>query len=187
MLNALFQTDISIRDSSNPCAKTEKHAGLFGLTTKAATLITILGLVSSCSTRQLSDSVTGSTAQRLATYSLEKFVRNLMEQSELRTLADQKIALRVHFLKDHALLDYATQLLRYQLESKYQVQFVEINEPAQYEVDVFFNSIGTDHDNFGLSIPGFGLAATPGTRISCLLYTSPSPRDLSTSRMPSSA
>ena len=28
---------------------------------------------------------------------------------------------------------------------------------------------------------------TPGARTFCLLYTSPSPRDLSTSRMPSSA
>ena len=32
-----------------------------------------------------------------------------------------------------------------------------------------------------------GLAAVMGHEIACLLYTSPSPRDLSTSRMPSSA
>ncbi len=31
------------------------------------------------------------------------------------------------------------------------------------------------------------LAMSPSTHIGCLLYTSPSPRDLSTSRMPSSA
>ena len=33
----------------------------------------------------------------------------------------------------------------------------------------------------------FALAVTKGLVMDCLLYTSPSPRDLSTSRMPSSA
>ena len=32
-----------------------------------------------------------------------------------------------------------------------------------------------------------GIAVAAGTAYACLLYTSPSPRDLSTSRMPSSA
>ena len=32
-----------------------------------------------------------------------------------------------------------------------------------------------------------GVEATPDQLLACLLYTSPSPRDLSTSRMPSSA
>ena len=35
------------------------------------------------------------------------------------------------------------------------------------------------------SLPGFGFSGLPSKP--CLLYTSPSPRDLSTSRMPSSA
>ena len=33
----------------------------------------------------------------------------------------------------------------------------------------------------------FGFLIFPGQHLNCLLYTSPSPRDLSTSRMPSSA
>ena len=37
------------------------------------------------------------------------------------------------------------------------------------------------------SIPGFRTGKVPHNIINCLLYTSPSPRDLSTSRMPSSA
>ena len=40
---------------------------------------------------------------------------------------------------------------------------------------------------FLLQISGSGLVAPSGMFFNCLLYTSPSPRDLSTSRMPSSA
>ncbi|MFT6308925.1 MAG: hypothetical protein ACJA0Z_004102, partial [Halioglobus sp.] len=29
-----------------------------------------------------------------------------------------------------------------------------------FEVDVFFNSVGTDSDDFGLSVPTFGLVPT---------------------------
>ena len=37
-------------------------------------------------------------------------------------------------------------------------------------------------------LPGFGASGVPAVQsLTCLLYTSPSPRDLSTSRMPSSA
>ena len=37
------------------------------------------------------------------------------------------------------------------------------------------------------ALAGAGAQVTIGVRNACLLYTSPSPRDLSTSRMPSSA
>jgi len=127
----------------------------------------LTGLTTACSTRQLSDTVPGSTAQRLVTYSLEKFVRSLVKQKELQPLAGKKVALTVHFIKDHSLLDYARQLLRYQLESSYQLEFTS-KKSAQYEVDIFFNSIGTDYDSYGLSLPGLGFAATPDSRISIL-------------------
>eukprot|EP00831_Metopus_contortus_P026997 TRINITY_DN22819_c0_g1_i2.p3 TRINITY_DN22819_c0_g1~~TRINITY_DN22819_c0_g1_i2.p3 ORF type:complete len:106 (-),score=23.14 TRINITY_DN22819_c0_g1_i2:84-401(-) len=42
-------------------------------------------------------------------------------------------------------------------------------------------------DGANISMGGFGLVGVPENSILCLLYTSPSPRDLSTSRMPSSA
>lgn len=133
----------------------------------AVIIILLIALTMGCSTRQLSETVPGSTAQRLVTYSLEKFVRELMKQTEMQPLANKTVALTVHFLKDHELLDYATQLIRYHLDSRYQVQFAS-KESAHFEVDIFFNSIGTDHDSYGLSLPGFGLAATPDSRISIL-------------------
>ena len=48
---------------------------------------------------------------------------------------------------------------------------------------------GKDQDLAGMVFPlveGFKIGAVGGY-VTCLLYTSPSPRDLSTSRMPSSA
>ena len=50
------------------------------------------------------------------------------------------------------------------------------------------NYIGTEHILLGLIQEGEGHAAKALEELNiCLLYTSPSPRDLSTSRMPSSA
>ena len=49
---------------------------------------------------------------------------------------------------------------------------------------VFFKLAWTRLDSFGLIMAIWALF---GSNITCLLYTSPSPRDLSTSRMPSSA
>ena len=58
-------------------------------------------------------------------------------------------------------------------------------------LSVFALSLSASVANAGL--PGFQVPVEPSVpvlndvSISCLLYTSPSPRDLSTSRMPSSA
>lgn len=131
-------------------------------------LLLAVCLSAGCSTRQLSDTVNGSTAQRLVTYSLEKFVQNLASQKELNVLKGRKVLLTVNFVDDHSLLDYATQLLRYKLESRYEVEFTDNVELAQYEMNVFFNSIGTDHDSFGLSLPGLGLSTSADSRISIL-------------------
>ena len=49
-----------------------------------------------------------------------------------------------------------------------------------------FKETGGQSDQAILDISSYALEQNPDTRI-CLLYTSPSPRDLSTSRMPSSA
>ena len=44
----------------------------------------------------------------------------------------------------------------------------------------------THYEECDVLVVGGGMAGT-GATFDCLLYTSPSPRDLSTSRMPSSA
>ena len=59
---------------------------------------------------------------------------------------------------------------------------IEAVDPAK-DVDGFHP---INMGNLALGLPGF-VPATPAGIMTCLLYTSPSPRDLSTSRMPSSA
>ena len=77
-------------------------------------------------------------------------------------------------------------------------KLVDTKTGKEYEFDGIKGSIGPDVINIsslykktGLFTydPGFTSTAACNSKITyiCLLYTSPSPRDLSTSRMPSSA
>ena len=60
-------------------------------------------------------------------------------------------------------------------KQRYKELTQEITERIDFELDVIAN---TGYPGYFLIVQDF---------IACLLYTSPSPRDLSTSRMPSSA
>ena len=113
-----------------------------------------------CSTRQVSTTLEGSTAQRLVTYSLDQFIEDLGEQPEISELEGETVHLRVHFLREHPLLDYATRLINAQLNLKHGIRVAAPGEDVDHEIDVFFNSMGTDNDDFGLSIPSFGLVAS---------------------------
>lgn len=125
-------------------------------------------LLGGCSTRQVSDTLAGSTAQRLVTLSLDNFIEDLAKQPEVAALAGKTIHLGVHFLKDHQLLDYATRLIGAQLQIIHGMKIARPEMVADFEVDVFFNSMGTDSDDFGLSIPTLGLATTPDGTIDIL-------------------
>ena len=72
----------------------------------------------------------------------------------------------------------------------------DLTLPQQRSTAAIWDVIGGDGDPSGGEIQDGPFTATdfvvnieqgPGQRLRCLLYTSPSPRDLSTSRMPSSA
>ena len=66
----------------------------------------------------------------------------------------------------------------YLVESE-QIGTVGVGEATLPHIRFFNNALGIDEAEF--------MKATNATFKFCLLYTSPSPRDLSTSRMPSSA
>ncbi|MFK7893678.1 MAG: hypothetical protein AB8B63_22870 [Granulosicoccus sp.] len=125
-------------------------------------------LLAGCSTRQVSDTLSGATAQRLVTLSLNNFIEDLAEQPEVAALAGRSIHLGVHFLKDHQLLDYATHLISAQLQIIHEMEITDPDMPADFDVDIFFNSMGTDSDDFGLSIPTLGVATTPDGTINIL-------------------
>lgn len=130
-------------------------------------VILVMLFLSGCSTRQVSNTLEGSTAQRLVTYSLEKFVVELADQPEL-TLKNKRVHLNLHFLQGHPMIDYAQQLLAVQLELVHGIQVSAVEDPADFQIDVFFNSLGTDVDNFGLTVPTFGLLTTADSRLEVL-------------------
>lgn len=117
-------------------------------------------VLSSCSTRQVSGTLEGSTAQRLVTYSLDQFIGELAKQPEISMIEGKTVHLGVYFLEDHPLMEYATRLITARLNLVHGIKTVVPENTAEFEVDVFFNSIGTDSDDFGLSVPTFGLVPT---------------------------
>lgn len=127
-----------------------------------------VSVLTGCTTRQVSTTLDGSTAQRLVTFSLDQFIENLVAQPEISALKGKTTHLDVYFLKDHQLIDYASKLLNAELQIVHDIKIVDPEESAEFDVDVFFNSIGTDNDDFGLSIPTLGLATTPDGTIDIL-------------------
>ena len=66
--------------------------------------------------------------------------------------------------------------------------FMDFNESLKISNTAFGFAIGMQMLMWGLTGPIFGAIADKyGGHIACLLYTSPSPRDGTSSRMPSSA
>ena len=128
----------------------------------------ILTTLSGCATRQLTDTLEGATAQRLVTYSLEGFVTEILKQSQLELLSNTTVQLRVHFLQDHPMMNYATRLLTQQLKQTLGIEVSASEGNHGGYIDIYLNSLGTDQDSYGLSLPTFGLASTPDARINLL-------------------
>ena len=81
-----------------------------------AVLVLAACVLVGCTTRQVTSSLEGSTAQRLVTFSLDKFIIDLAQEPEISALEGKTVHLGVHFLKDHQLIDYATKLLTAELQ-----------------------------------------------------------------------
>ena len=124
-------------------------------------LVAACTAVAGCSTRQVVDPLEGSTAQRLVTYSLDQFVEELLAEPEIVALAGETVRLDVHFLRGHPLGGYSERLIDTQLQLTHGIEMADAGDTAAVELDVFFNSLGTDNDQFGLTLPTLGL--TPGS------------------------
>lgn len=133
-----------------------------------AAVVLCVTLLAGCTTRQVTTALEGSTAQRLATLSLDRFIASLATQPEISALKGKSVHLGVHFLKDHQLIDYAKRLVDAQLQISHAINVAEPEETAEFEIDVFFTSIGTDSDDFGLTIPTLGIATTSDGTIDIL-------------------
>lgn len=124
-------------------------------------VLIILCLVCSCSTREIREHYSGSTEQRLTSLSINKLMTMLPEK-DFSILRGEKVLLRCYFLESTELFEYAQKRLKMELMDKYQCQMVESSDDANLILHVFFTSIGTDIDKFGISTPDILLPVVGG-------------------------
>ena len=86
-----------------------------------------------------------------------------MAQPEIAEMQGKTVRLGVHFLNEHLLLDYATRLIAAQMQLTHGIKVAATDESLDLELDVYLNSMGTDSDDFGLSVPTLGLVGSAAT------------------------
>ncbi len=122
-------------------------------------LILAIILLAGCSTRDLDSALTGSTAQRLVTHSIDDLISDLPEE-EFEAYRGGRLYLNTHFVEESGVKHYADSRLKHELEQRFGITVVDSPDEAEYILSVFYTSLATDHDNFGISlhlgyIPGF--------------------------------
>lgn len=124
--------------------------------------------LASCSTRHLTDNLTGSTAQRLVTHSIDDLIDKL-PQEQLSELKGQRVYLETNFVHASEVKNYADKRLALALQREFGAQMVDSKTEADQIMTVFYNSLATDQSDFGFSIPlGFVPGATADTKISLI-------------------
>ncbi|MBC2696278.1 MAG: hypothetical protein HF982_13585 [Desulfobacteraceae bacterium] len=124
-------------------------------------VLIVLCLVCSCSTCEIREHYTGSTEQRLISLSINKLMTMLPEK-DFSILRGEKVLLRCYFLELTALFEYAQKRLKMELMDNYQCQMVESSDDANLILHVFFTSLGTDIDKFGITTPDLVLPVMGG-------------------------
>lgn len=119
---------------------------------KRIILATLFITLTACSTRDLQDSLGGSTAQRLVTHSIDDLISNIVDE-KLDALEGKKVFINAYFLSDSNLKDYADKRLAIELQNRFGAEVVSKQEASDQVMTVFYTSLGTDLDNFGISIP----------------------------------
>lgn len=105
-----------------------------------------------CSTRQVVSELNGSTAQRLVTHSVDRLMKQIPAE-DFAFCKQTPVYVKPHFIKDSPLLGYATERFKMELAHNFDCNIVQVQTAADYKVDLFFTSLGTEFDIFGLSIP----------------------------------
>ena len=113
----------------------------------------ILGaILSGCSARHIEDQYLGSTAQRLISHSLDSLIKDLPDTA-LPRLKNKTVFLQSLFITETQLSKYAHERLAMELTERFKATVVDKAENVDYEIKVFFTSIGTDRDRVGFTLP----------------------------------
>ncbi|MBY6204527.1 hypothetical protein [Halomonas denitrificans] len=135
-------------------------------------------ILAGCSSRQVQDSLTGSTAQRLVSYAVDELAQALPER-DFEPLRGDRIVIDSSFVGDPRLRDYADRRLATELRSRFDIEVVSADpesansssaEPAAGHVlQIFYTSLGTDRDERGFYVPlGFVPGVDQTTQIDLL-------------------
>ncbi|PID43068.1 MAG: hypothetical protein CSB48_07145 [Proteobacteria bacterium] len=131
-------------------------------------LVFLATLFAGCSSREIQGNLAGSTAQRLLSHSIDDLIAGLPE-SEFSRLSGKTVYVNPHFLYDSGVKKYADQRLVFELENKYKATVVTDLAEADEVLTVFYTSLATDIDNFGIAIPVSYVPGTgDGTRLNLL-------------------
>jgi len=133
-----------------------------------AIILIICCFITACSTRDIQSSLNGSTSQRLVAHSIDDLISNLAD-SNLDKLKDKKLFIHSYFLEASPLKTYADNRLATELTSRYGAIIVDTQEESDRVMTVFYTSLATDLDSFGIAIPfGFLPGVSEGAVLTVL-------------------
>jgi len=108
--------------------------------------------LSGCGSREVQDSLTGSTAQRLVTHSIDKLISALPEQ-DFAGLEGRRVFIESHFIERSEVRNYADQRLATELSRRFDIDVVDTPDDAERVLQVFYTSLGTDETKLGFFLP----------------------------------
>lgn len=130
--------------------------------------VAAIALVAGCAARQSQDSLTGATAQRLVSFGIDDMVAKLPDD-HFTEYVGQRVRLNSHFLADDTLQAYADRRLQIELQRRFDIESVPPGDDADFIVNVFYTSLGTNRDTKGFYLPlGYVPGLDEGTRIDLL-------------------
>tara|TARA_R110002167_G_scaffold288906_3_gene493913 strand:+ start:715 stop:1323 length:609 start_codon:yes stop_codon:yes gene_type:complete len=120
--------------------------------TRLIVIFLAASIISACSTRDVQSELNGSTSQRLISHSIDDLVTKLNDP-HLDDLKDKKVYLNSYFIENNKFKDYADHRLSLELQSRFGAIVVDSQTESDQVMTVFYTSLATDFDNFGISIP----------------------------------
>tara|TARA_R110001599_G_C12169384_1_gene653029 strand:+ start:486 stop:1094 length:609 start_codon:yes stop_codon:yes gene_type:complete len=122
------------------------------ISTHLVLILLATSIISACSTRDIQNELNGSTSQRLISHSIDDLVTKL-DDPHLYELKDKKVYLNSYFIDNNQFKDYADHRLSLELKSRFGATLVDNQADSDQVMTVFYTSLATDFDNFGISIP----------------------------------
>lgn len=140
------------------------NSSVISRTFLAITLVVLSG----CAARQAQDSLTGSTAQQLVSYSVDDLVQSL-PPADFEPWSGKRLLIRTHFVASEDIRRYADRRLELELARRFGIDSTFDIDEADGILNVFYTSLGTNRDTQGFFLPlGFMPGMSADSRINLL-------------------